>query len=451
MKKKKVLLLAYNFPPFIRAASLRTHSWFKDFSDEIDVTVITRKWSSNIIYNESNYFQEDEGDFFIKKVSASKKIIFVPNKYNFFFGLKNSSLFKRLKLNKLFTLIELLYKWTFKSYLDNENDIFHFADSYLKKEKFDVIIASGEPFSLFKYCYLLNQTYNIPYILDYRDAWTSNFSRRYTGTFLDKLIIKREIRSEEKFINNASGIVSVSQEILNNLQHTINSPQKEVISNGIDLEEFNKIAPSNELDSQFTITFVGSLYETHRLETFLNAVSKLVDQKKDKRIKLVFVGSILNCPSPLRKAINSFQRKYPEAVFSYDYVTHNESIALQKASTILLKFNAINQKEHHFGKKLYEYAASGRPVISVDSYEGMFHENSFFGDRAFQYFLYTEIEILDLLKEFYERWSNGVKFNNGIDILEMERYSSHYQTRKLESMIRELTKNPPHHCRGLHN
>lgn len=438
MEKKKVLILAYNFPPFIRAASLRTYSWFKNFSDEIDVTVITRKWSSDIIYNETNYFQEDYGQFFIKKDSESKKVIYIPNKHNFFFRLKNSSLFKKLRLNKLFTLMELLCKWTFKSYLDNENDIFHFADSYLKKEKFDVIIASGEPFSLFKYCYLLNQTYNIPYILDYRDAWTSNFSRRYTGTFIDKLILSKEKRAEEKFINDAFGIISVSTEILNGLQHSNNTPQKVVISNGLDLEAYNNITPSNELDSLFTITFVGTLYEAHRLEPFLFALNNLIDQKKDIRIKFVIVGSMLNCPSHLRNAINSFQRKHPESVITYDYVKHDESVALQKASTVLLKFNAINQKEHHFGKKLYEYAASGKPVISVNSYEIMSHESCFFDDRDFQYFVYTENEILDLLKEFYKRWSNGVKLNNGIDILEMEQYSSHYQTKKLESFIKRI-------------
>ena len=81
MKPKiRVLLIAYNFPPFIRASSMRTMGWFKNFSDNIEITVVTRKWDKNTVYDVKNYFQEDEKGIEIEIVNDHKRIIRVPNR-----------------------------------------------------------------------------------------------------------------------------------------------------------------------------------------------------------------------------------------------------------------------------------------------------------------------------------------------------------------------------------
>ena len=94
----------------------------------MEVTVVTRKWQEGIVYNYDNYFMEDDGDKEELKVERKKKIVRIPNRYNFYFKIKSNLLIRKLKIYKLFTFMELFLKWTNSVYFDNQ-DFSSYKDS----------------------------------------------------------------------------------------------------------------------------------------------------------------------------------------------------------------------------------------------------------------------------------------------------------------------------------
>lgn len=437
MKPKKVVILAYNFPPFIRAASLRTFSWFDKFSRDIDVTVITRKWENGKVYNQQNYFCEDIGDIELKIVDDRKRIIYVPNKYNLFFRIKNSPITKSLKINKLFTLLELLFKWNFVS-LDNERSIYLEARKYILNNEVDFVIASGEPFCLFKYCYKINKEFGTQYLLDYRDSWTSNFSRKYDDSLIRKLILSIEKEVEKKYQRSATGISAISETLLRQVYPIRNSNSKAegiVVPNGIYLEKFSNITPFDEFSEKFTILFVGTLYKNHKLEYLINSIIEILDSSPEKQIQLVLIGSTLNCSSEQALLLNKLKESHPKSLETIKYLSNNETIAMEKSASILVKFNALPQAKDHFGKKLYEYAASGRKVISIDCIPNMKHEEIFFEQKPFQYLAKNQSDVKRLINGFYDKWFKNELLGNGITIDDLEPFDTSIQTKKLETFI----------------
>lgn len=440
-KKVNVLLISYNFPPFIRAASLRTYTWFRDFDEHIQITVLTRKWDESKSYTKETYFHEDEGSKEIVDFDTTKRIIYIPNKHNTFQRLKYSAVIQKLKLQKVFTFIELFSKWSNNSTIEPEYSIYKEAKELIQREKFDVIIATGEPFVAFKYAQLLAQKSDAKTILDYRDGWTTNFSHNATGA-LNRFLINLQRKYEVKYASSASMVTFVSEhlkdQVLNGLK--IQTNKVEIIPNGVDLLPYQKINQVNP-SKAFTITFVGTLYAEHRLNYFLDAVDALLSKDNSMNIQLKFIGSLIICPPRLKAMFDAFQLKHPDNIQFIDHLKNEEAIQEQMNATLLLKFNVFEQTKDHFGKKLYEYAASGKQVISINSEPHFSNKNGFFEDHPFQFFCNNAQEVQSLIASKYNEWNAGDQLSNGINISEMYPFSTQHYTKLLQQEILSLASN----------
>lgn len=440
-KKVNVLLISYNFPPFIRAASLRTYTWFRDFDEHIQITVLTRKWDESKSYTKETYFHEDEGSKEIVDFDTTKRIIYIPNKHNTFQRLKYSAVIQKLKLQKVFTFIELFSKWSNNSTIEPEYSIYKEAKELIQREKFDVIIATGEPFVAFKYAQLLARKSDAKTILDYRDGWTTNFSHNATGA-LNRFLINLQRKYEVKYASSASMVTFVSEhlkdQVLNGLK--IQTNKVEIIPNGVDLLPYQKINQVNP-SKAFTITFVGTLYAEHRLNYFLDAVDALLSKDNSMNIQLKFIGSLIICPPRLKAMFDAFQLKHPDNIQFIDHLKNEEAIQEQMNATLLLKFNVFEQTKDHFGKKLYEYAASGKQVISINSEPHFSNKNGFFEDHPFQFFCNNAQEVQSLIASKYNEWNAGDQLSNGINISEMYPFSTQHYTKLLQQEILSLASN----------
>ena len=72
----------------------------------------------------------------------------------------------------------------------------------MKNNTVDAIIATGDPFVLFKYASSLSKKFNIPWIADYRDPWTGNKNR--SEMFFDNYW-------ERRFLANVTAMTTVSE------------------------------------------------------------------------------------------------------------------------------------------------------------------------------------------------------------------------------------------------
>lgn len=448
MKPKiKVLLIAYNFPPYIRASSLRTFSWFQEFSDQIDLTVITRHWDDKIEYNHENYFNEDQSSTeCIESISELKRIYRIPNRHNFYFKIKNLSIFKKIKINRVFTLFELLIKWFPITYFDNERSLYNKAKELFQKEKFDVVLTSGEPFILFKYIYMLKNNFNVKTIIDYRDGFSSNAARGMDKSFIQKLLLKNDRKFELKIIKSTDKILFVSDQLKKEVSEisSLVLSKSEVINNGIDSKlissEFDERAKEYIDLSFFNITFVGTMYPGHNINWVGDAYRNL-DSNVQIKIRFNFIGTLTNCPDFVRKELTQLKNDFPDNFVFYNYLENSICRSIQNLSNLLLKFNAFEQKEGHFGKKMYEYAMSKRKVLSINKDASFINYLNFFDDKPFTYFCNSSDEIVFYIKEFYGKYLNGENLTNEISEEELLEYSTIYQTRKIENLIFELKNN----------
>jgi len=400
--------------------------------------VVTRKWENNIVYNRDNYFKEDEGNVEISTISSTKCIYKIPNKHNKYFKLKSNKIIRKLKLYKFLTFIEQYLKWTKFNYFDNERDLYYKSRAILNKKSFDFVLTSGEPFVLFKYARNLKREFNIPIALDYRDGWSTNSQRNSSRNIFHKMILWNEKRVENRIISESDILLFASETLRESVTKEFNikkQPLQEVINNGVKfLDEIPKKKHFLK-EEKFYIAFIGSLYEDHNIDLFLDSIEETIIKHNCKNIILVFVGALLNCPTFHKNKIESFKRKFKENTLIIDYLNNTDAIKIQFESSILLKFNSFEQKKGHFGKKLYEYAFSGKKVLAIDKKEGFNHELDFFDDRPFVYNCNVKEQITSQTLSFYNQWQNNEPLLNDIKREELIPYSTKNQTKLLEQIL----------------
>ena len=226
-----------------------------------------------------------------------------------------------------------------------------FLKRYLKEHPVDAIISTGPPHSMHLIAKELHKKFNIPWVADFRDPWTDiDF---YKDLKLTRRSDRKHHRLERQVLSEATRVVTVGWDCAKGLEnHGANNVA--VITNGYDFFDI-----SNEIyqkTSILTMSHIGIIGANRNPEMFWEAISEL-----DIPMKIRLIGQIDN------SVIESIKRhnieNYVEII---PYIPHNQVIEEQQKSDVLLLFvnNTPNAKGILTGK-LFEYIASGRPILSI--------------------------------------------------------------------------------------
>ena len=137
----KLLILAYDFPPYVSVGGLRPFSWYKYlYLNDVYPVVITRQWN-NKYGNYLDYIAPGYSDSIDQEINSNGTLIKTPFQPN----PANQILLKygENKLSIIRKFISLFYM--FAQYVlpvGNMQKIFSSADEYLKNNKVDCIIAT---------------------------------------------------------------------------------------------------------------------------------------------------------------------------------------------------------------------------------------------------------------------------------------------------------------------
>jgi len=240
-----------------------------------------------------------------------------------------------------------------------------FLKRYLKEHPVDAMISTGPPHSMHLIAKALHKKFNIPWVADFRDPWTDiDF---YKDLKLTRCADKKHHRLENQVLTEATKVVTIGWDCAKGLE-SHGAKDVVVITNGYD--ELGKICvKTDENPSQrdhqslpFTMSHIGIIGENRNPETLWQAISELAD--KDLKIRLI--GQVDN------SVIESIKRnnieKFVEIV---PYIPHNQVIEEQAKSDVLLLFvnNTPNAKGILTGK-IFEYMASGRPILCIGPEDG---------------------------------------------------------------------------------
>jgi len=348
---KKVLILAYDFPPYISVGALRPKSWYDYFYEfDIEPTVITRQWN-NKHKNALDYVEASDSRFTQIEISDKGKIIrsvYSPNLSNRLLIKYGYSRFRLIR--KLITAYYEFFQFIFT--IGPKAEIFKEAKKYLSENQVDCIIATGDPFILFHYAAKLSSKHNVPWIADYRDAWSTIFERQ------NKPIQKAWNKFfEKKTVPLATGIVTVSEFIKRNIESVVAHDNFLILPNGYDPLSIAQANCTSQKNDILRIAMIGSILPWNPIDHFLKTISEYISDKKFVRVEFIFFGC--NQSESISEKIKS---EFPNIVLITKFISKlPNAILLEKVSecNALLLFNYYS----FMGTKIFEYIGLKRKII----------------------------------------------------------------------------------------
>jgi glycosyltransferase involved in cell wall biosynthesis len=166
-------------------------------------------------------------------------------------------------------------------------------------------------------------------------------------------------------LQNADTLIVVSEDIKRRFGKARESilEKTHVIPNGFDEEDFSKEQTKNDTGIKY-ISYVGNLGLQYPIEPFLKAFSELV--KVDEQWRIRFVGNVSDVLNTEIQKLGL--EKWVEFT---PYVEHKKAVEYMNNSDLLLLIipNTENNKGILTGK-LFEYIATGNPIIYIGPEDG---------------------------------------------------------------------------------
>jgi len=298
----------------------------------------------------------------------------------------------------------------------------------LQRERFDVILTSGPPQSVHLIGRALARRSGLPWCADFRDPWTDiSYYRELPLTPLARQI---DAALERSVLREADRVIAVSPSLRRMLARKTQTPIS-VIMNGFDEADFK----GDEVRKQekFVISHVGNLAASQNPDALWKALRQMREQGLIPDLRLLMVG---NVDAAVRKEIAGHGL---EDILEYvPYVPHDEAVAYMRgASLLLLCINQVPDAACIMTGKLFEYLASGRPVLGIGPPEGdaaaVLDETG-----AGTMFAHHDVESVGAyVLRHYEAWASGHPFE-GADRESRAPFSRKEQAKQLAALLSEV-------------
>ena len=348
---KKVLILAYDFPPYVSVGGLRPYAWYnylKEFG--VEPIVVTRQWG-NTHGNRLDYISAGSSKQSIVEVSEQGTIIRSPYKPNF----ANRLLFKYGDHRYLLMRKSISAYYEFAQFLlpiGPKIELYKAAKHYLKNNQVDAIIATGDPFVLFRYASKLSKAFNIPWIADYRDPWSHNEEAQ------KKMVQKKwNTYFEKKTVSTASYISTVSKFVHSKIETLIPNKPFIISPNGFDTLAIDQIKNIKQNDDELCISFVGTIYNWHPVESFLRVANQFVTEHPEAKIRFKFYGT--NLTDELNRMVSEQFPNLKAHVMITPKMQNQELLEKLASDHVMLLFNYYS----YMGTKIFDYLGIRRKII----------------------------------------------------------------------------------------
>ena len=310
-----------------------------------------------------------------------------------------------------------------------------FLKKYLDKNPVDAIISTGPPHSMHLIAKELHKKFNIPWIADFRDPWTD------IDFFSELKLTKRSLNKHHKLqyqvLTEANKVVTVGWDWAKGLENH-GAKNVAVITNGYDFNIEEKLTKT-ELSHDFTMSHVGIVGAARNATRFWEALGDIIKEDKIKDfsnlLKIRLIGQVDN------SVIESIKKNNLENnVEIIPYIPHEKVIIEQSSSQVLLLFinNSPNAKGIMTGK-IFEYMASGRPILAIGPTDG---DTAIILDKT-QSGIIVDFEDKEGIKEVIVDLFNRFKGNQLVTKKNkvVENYSRRALAKEYVNLIEEILKN----------
>jgi glycosyltransferase involved in cell wall biosynthesis len=231
-----------------------------------------------------------------------------------------------------------------------------------RRGRFDCVITSSPPESAHAVGRALRRR-GVPWVVDLRDAWTFEPIRPPFPTGLQRRL---DERLERRWLRSADAVVCVSRPAADDLRERLGIEPR-LVPNGWDPD---LIAPGGSVDDGAGILDPDrvSLVYTGRFGSYGRDPAPLVralgelgrtDAPTASRLELVVAGPLTEAEAELMETDVS-----PARIVVPGSLTRERAVALQGAADALLLL-ASPRRTQLLNFKLFEYLATGRPILAL--------------------------------------------------------------------------------------
>ncbi|WP_366184094.1 glycosyltransferase family 4 protein [Flavobacterium ovatum] len=300
-----------------------------------------------------------------------------------------------------------------------------YLEKYIQENNIDIIITSGPPHSLHLIGLALKQKLSVKWFADFRDPWTT--IGYHKSLRLSDFAANKHKKLEYKVLNSADTIIVTSKTTKIEFQ-AITSKPIQVITNGYDVEPVG----NQVLDNKFSLAHIGSFLSERNpailWESLVELITEISSFKENLEIKLIGAVSQEVLETISQFGLNNYLN-------NLGYVSHEEAIAHQKKSQVLLlvEIDSEDTKSIIPGK-LFEYMVSNRPILAIGPHDSDFSE-IITGTNTGVFFTYTEKEKLkNQISAYYNQFLEGKLQSHGIGL---QKYSRKNLTKDLVAILNQ--------------
>ncbi len=226
------------------------------------------------------------------------------------------------------------------------------------EDPFAAVVTSGPPHSVHLVGRQLQKT-GVPWLADFRDPWTAiNF---YHDLPMSRPARALDRRLERRVLQSADAVTTVSPTWARLLERQggLAAGSVEVVHNGIDEADLDAARDVSVRTDAFVLAHVGSLYATRNPTAVWQAIRRLRERGEVPDLVIRLVGKTDGSVRQSAQGTGAPVEVEP-------YVTHADAVREQaRAALLLLSIEPFPASDGMITGKLYEYLASGRPVLGV--------------------------------------------------------------------------------------
>jgi len=407
--RRRVLVLAYFFPPLGGAGVQRTLKFVR-YLDPLgwDATVVTTR-SRDYPAHDQSLLQEVPASAHVVRTAA------VP------LGRWLGILFHRLHLRRLrawVTWPDGGLGWAPFALLASLRAI--------RRDRPDVLYSTSAPYAGHLVALLLARITGLPWVADFRDEWAANVHLADQPRTLAALTV----RAESAVTGRARRVV-VAADYFRLAGLPTGDPRRTEIVNGVDEADLPDPSPRRPAE-RFVLAHVGTIYDTLDPTPALRALALLVERgaiERD-RVEVRLVGSVWQPGFAPPSGIN---------VELTGYVEHRRAVAEMWSATALLLYRPSSSLAP--SGKLFEYLASGRPVLCLAHPDNLASRLVREWDAGIVVDPQEEAGIEEAILTLWQRWEDGgLPDQEEVRRRTLERYSRRANAERLARVLEDACR-----------
>lgn len=306
----------------------------------------------------------------------------------------------------------------------------------VQREHVAALYSTYSPASNHLLGWLLHRGTRLPWLADFRDLWTQDYRYPFGRAARWRRSVDRWL--ERKFLESATAVVGVTEPQTRRLAEQVQDRVGKflTIANGVDPDDFPESRYSR--GDRLVLAYVGRFTGECITPALLEGLARFHrgSATRGGRIELRIVGP---CAEPLRAPLLATGLS---CVFR-GYVPHAEAIReMQAADALLLAVSDRPGAETVMTGKIFEYLASGRPIVAVAP-EASPAAELVRRMQAGVVVAHDPEQISAAMVRLLDRWSAGM-LPNGCAADRLGPYTRLHQTSRLARVLDQIVRISPH-------